>query len=144
MVEGPTLPIDQPHPSRLIPSISLTSLAESPPIFITSGTHLAVDHHHYEEVRKADVVLSIVSQTELENPVLTVLDLELCLSRFSSLSVAAVSAGGLFWLLFQLLNLERLRENLFMYSLEGEELFYCSFWAWSSFVFRLRASEFGN
>ncbi|KAI8558908.1 hypothetical protein RHMOL_Rhmol04G0133000 [Rhododendron molle] len=65
---GPTLPIDQPHPSRLMPSISLTSLAESPPIFITSGTHLAVHHHHYEEVRKADVVSSIISQTEPEKP----------------------------------------------------------------------------
>ncbi|KAI8567247.1 hypothetical protein RHMOL_Rhmol02G0106200 [Rhododendron molle] len=29
--------------------------------------------------------------------VLTVLDLELCISRFTTVSVAAVSAGGLFW-----------------------------------------------
>ncbi|KAI8558910.1 hypothetical protein RHMOL_Rhmol04G0133000 [Rhododendron molle] len=62
---GPTLPIDQPHPSRLMPSISLTSLAESPPIFITSGTHLAVHHHHYEEVESKFVVST---QLSVEGP----------------------------------------------------------------------------
>ncbi|KAG5564041.1 hypothetical protein RHGRI_000273 [Rhododendron griersonianum] len=68
--EGPTLPIHHPQPSRLMPSICLISLAESPSIIISPGTPLAVHHHHFEGVKElmsSRLVSSIVSQTEREN-----------------------------------------------------------------------------
>ncbi|KAI8559473.1 hypothetical protein RHMOL_Rhmol04G0176600 [Rhododendron molle] len=45
-------------PPRLLPSIILTPLAESPSIIITPGTPVVVHHHQFEEVKK-ELMLSL-------------------------------------------------------------------------------------